>query len=275
MQKRNKILLGVFVVIIIIGMGILGVNKFSGSKSTQETTTETIVIEPTKTPEDTLKEFLKYREDGELDKLADLVNDKYLEAMECTREQYIQNLKNSDFNDSLIVKDSKIYSIDDYSDNLKKAMVQTNVTIRNKDDIFKDIYALEKIGDKWMVSPMGVIEEKKLSGEKINEILSIEIPSMVKSMNCNYLKIKTENKSGTDVALGWAGSGRMLVKTTEGEFKGNIGGMPKFQVGYNQTQLIEVPGMKGDIQSVTIGPIMQMNGSLPEHEKRDYTINFN
>ena len=190
----------------------------------------------------------------------DLITPEYFDAIGVTKETYIQNLKDFDFKNSYKITDYSISEVSDYNDEIKRVKILIKGNNSNGENTSEEIYTVKGS----TIAPMGFVSIKTNIGysEGTNSF-EVGIPEYIEGTDSMYLKVKWNNKTSADVTLGWAGSGEIIVETDQGTFKGSLGAMRRIEVGYNATDIIEVPGAKGVIKKITVGTMYPIKGGLP------------
>lgn len=234
-------------------VGIVGCSN--GSKEVSQNVKEN-------NPEVVLKDFLDKRKDGKYEELAELVNPEYLAAMDLTKETYAKNIEADDFKYSVKIIDQKIGAIEKYDDNLSYVKVMTKSTSSQGENVIEEYFTINKEGN---VGPGGFVRAYRWESQPVgNEKITAELHTYMELVNDAIIRIKWDNKTNNDIALGWVNSGKILVETDQGTYEAKIGQMPKIPVGYKNIDTLFVPNAKGALKKVTIGPLLDIINALPD-----------
>lgn len=219
------------------------------------------------TPEDVIESFMKFRKSGKLDNLKELISDNYLASQGLDTEQYVSNLEDFDFKNSFEFIDYKISDLIDISEDVKKV----NVIIKYSDNLVsnastEEVYGIINEEGQWKVSPYGVINSYTCTYEDMSEEdgkLSVYVDKLINFIDGAMINIKVNNKSEYDFSLGWVEPAKVIVDTDKGQYVQSLPPLSKITRGMNDNISVEIQGLEGELEKVTITPVHVLNNGLP------------
>lgn len=77
------------------------------------------------------------------------------------------------------------------------------------------------------------------------------------------INIKVNNKSEYDFSLGWVEPAKVIVDTDKGQYVQSLPPLSKITRGMNDNISVEIQGLEGMLEKVTITPVHVLNNGLP------------
>lgn len=203
------------------------------------------------------------------------ISSKSKELLRISKEEYVDKLKNTLNKNNLAYKSIRIKSITPMEDNIYKIKgdikTESNGEIIN---ISSDDYVVKE-GDVYKFLQYG-LNKKELTETSYNsEIFSVSMDSMYTGPDMIMINMIAKNPTNYDYTVGFAGNGKIIVETDQGNYEKAIPGMNlvKAHDSIEGTQIIE--GVKGKVNKISLSNVYELGADKQPKDKansRSYVL---
>lgn len=223
------------------------------------------------TAEEVLELFNKYNTENNIEEMVKLYSDEYIDYIGYDANQIIKMIKTN--RKDATINSSTTKSVEDISENLKKAVVNINAVINGEETNEDYDYALIKGDNGWSISPDG-----------ISECINFDVPAnKEKELNLNLMKeavvfdgalirVDLYNDTSNSYTFGTeSDKTQIIVETTEGTFTSEVEEPQEISKRVKSYFIAKIQDLKGDIKKVTVTSIYDLDkgGNPIADSKRD------